>query len=394
MVSQVRSLAFFGLTRCMPSVIEFKLLRVLILEFWGNEDDDSTSINLSRICRLCLLRYLRISSHIYVELPSEIQGLKLLEILEIDARISVVPNEKVLETDARESAVPNDIVHLPGLLHLSLQDGTKLPNQIGLMTSLQTLKYFDLGNNSEDNVQSLGELINLRDLHLTCSTEVSHEHLKRNLITLGSSLGRLANLKSLTLAHGAVGMTMFVDHSSAMFSTPMFLQRLELPPICIFSRLPEWIGKLHKLCILKIAVRVLLKSDIDILTGLPDLGVLSLYVRQPNTECVVFNSGALPVLKYFKFRCSALCIAFREEALPNLRRLKVCFNVHRGQMYSHMISGVEHLLDLKEIAVRIGAADDVEESDRMAVESAFESAIQKHPRFPIYMNVKRVDWVE
>nr|TKV99357.1 hypothetical protein SEVIR_8G038000v2 [Setaria viridis] len=393
-VSQVRSLAFFGLPRCMPSVIEFKLLRVLILEFWGNKDD-CTSVNLSRICGLCLLRYLKISSQIYVELPSEIQGLKFLEILEIDARVSAVLNEKMLEIDAKESAVPNDIVHLPGLLHLGIRDGTKLPDRIGLITSLQTLKCFDLGYNSEDNVQSLGELINLRDLHLTCSKEVSHEHLKRKLVALASSFGRLANLKSLTLAHGAVGMTMFVDHSSAIFSTPMFLQRLELPPICTFSRLPEWIGKLRKLCVLKIVVRVLLRSDIDILTGLPGLTVLSLYVRQPNAEGVVFNSGEFPVLKYFKYRCSALCIAFREEALPNLRRLKVCFNFHRDEIYSHMISGVEHLLNLKEIAVRIGAADGgVEESDRRAVESAFESTIRKHPTFPIYMNVRRFDWVE
>lgn len=393
-LSQVRSLAFFGLPKCMPSVTEFKVLRVLIIEFWGNKDDFS-SLDLSRICRLVLLRYLKISGHIFVDFPSKILGLKLLETLEIFATVSTTLNEKAMEIDAKESALPNDIVHLPGLLHLSLQEGIKLPDRIGLLTSLQTLKYYDLGNNSEDCIQSLGELKNLRDLHLTCSTTLSHEHLKRNLVALASSLGRLTNLESLTLAHGAVGMTMFVEHSSAMFSTSKFLQRLEvLQSTCVFSSLPEWIGKLCRLSILKIVVRVLIRSDIDILTRLPGLTVLSLYVRQPSIERVVFHNGALPVLKYFKYSCSALCIDFQEAALPNLHRLKLCFNVHRGEIYSHTICSIKHLSNLKGIALRIGAAADVEESDRRAAESAFVSSLHKHPRFPIDMNIRRVDCVD
>jgi hypothetical protein len=44
--------------------------------------------------------------------------------------------------------------------------------------------------------------------------------------------------------------------------------------------------------------------------------------------------------------------------------------------------------------LRIGAAADVEESDRRAAESAFVSSIHKHPRFPIDMNIRRVDCVD
>ena len=101
----------------------------------------------------------------------------------------------------------------------------------------------------------------------------------------------------------AVGMTMFIGQDD-MPCTPELLQRLAISPSsCIFSRLLRWIEGLQKLRILKIAVRILLNSDIDTLTGLPVLAVLSLYVQKSNAESVVFNSWAIPALKYFKYRC-------------------------------------------------------------------------------------------
>ncbi|TVU03607.1 hypothetical protein EJB05_50794 [Eragrostis curvula] len=378
--SQVRSLAFFGLQRCMPSIMEFKLLRVLILEFWGDYDDHTT-LDISKICRLFHLRYLKVCSHILVELPSQIKGLRFLETLEIDARVL---------------AVPNDIVFLPGLMHLSLRDGTKLPDGIGRITSLQTLQYFDLGNNSEDNILSLGQLINLRDLHLTGFTAPSFKYLKRKvLVALFFSLDRLANLTSLSLAPGIADLTVFVDESHCMLSTPIFLQRLELlSPICTFSILPEWIAKLQKLRVLKIIVRELQQNDIDTLGGFPDLTALSLFVRRPAAERVVFHSGAFRVLKYFNYRCGALRLDLKQETLPNLQRLKLGFNVHRGDQYSHMVSGIEYLSNLKDIAVEIGAAAGAEESDRRAAEFALKDVIHKHPRFHYFFNIKRVDWIE
>lgn len=215
------------------------------------------------------------------------------------------------------------------------------------------------------------------------------------MASLYSSLGRLANLISLKVGPCVVGMTMSIDQGD-MPSTSMLLQRLELlPPGFIFSRLPRWIGRLKKLQILKISLGVLLSSDIDTLTELPALIVLSLYVQKCNiAESIIFNSGALPVLKYFDYRCDgALRLAFLEEALPNLERLQLCFDVHRvGSLYTSMLAGVEHLLRLKEITAEIGAPARSDGLDRMkAAETAFKEATLKHPRFPIHVNVKRAD---
>ncbi|VAH93690.1 unnamed protein product [Triticum turgidum subsp. durum] len=270
-LSQSRSLFFFGLLRCFPSDVEFKLLRVLTLEFWGNQYGH-TNLDLTRICSLVHLRYLKISCNMIVELPAQMHGLRYMETLEINARIS---------------SVPLDIIDLPGLLHLSLRDERNLPDGIGRIRSLRTLQYFDLGNNSEDNVLSLGSLMNLQYLHLTYSTVQSDEHLKRNMVALASSVIKLVNLKSVILAPGALSTAIYHDVLSSVSSPPVFLQGLQrldlLPPICMFSRVPKDIGVVRKLCYLSLVVRELRRNDIDSITGLPALTVLSLYV--PTTPC-------------------------------------------------------------------------------------------------------------
>ncbi|KAK1646596.1 hypothetical protein QYE76_064401 [Lolium multiflorum] len=388
-LSKVRSIGFFGILECVPSVVEFKLLRVLILEFWG-ERQGSTRFNLTRISRLVQLRYLKIScdASVVFELPAKMRMLRYLETLIIDAVVS---------------AVPLDIIHLPGLWHLFLGVNIDIPDGIGCIRSLRTLHYFDVCSNSEDNILSLGDLINLQDLHLTYYkesdehlTEESDEHLKRNLRALASSLVKLVNLKSVTLAAAAAASdtTIYLDVRSSISFPSVNLQRLELlPPICLFSRLPEWIGQLQKLCFLEIVVSQLLMKDMDMLTGLPALTILKLYVRQPTEGSIIFKRGAFLGLKYFKYTCGVLPLTFQEEAFLSLQRLELSFNAHRGVQYDHFLPGIDYLLNLKEIAGTIGAAVGAEEPDRRVAESAFKDAIRKHPRFPSYDNVKRVDRV-
>ncbi|XP_066336705.1 disease resistance protein RGA5-like isoform X3 [Miscanthus floridulus] len=377
-MSQLRSIGFFGLLKCMPPIVEFKHLRVLILEFWGNHDGHM-SLNLSRIHILFQLRYLKITSDIMVELPEQMQGLHYLETLEIDARVS---------------AVPFDIVHLPSLLHLGLRDATKQLDGIGHIKSLSTLWYFDLGYNSEDNIRSLGQLTNLQHLHLTCSAVLSSNHLKRKLILLVSSLGKLGNLKSLTLTPDALTTSFFFDTSSSISCISIFLQRLELlPPICFFSRLPTRFGELHKLRILKIVVKELQGNDINNIAGLPSLVVFSLYVWTALTGTVIFSTMAFPALKYFKFTCGVMCLSFQAGAMPNLQRLKLCFNAHRGEHHGRVLNGIEHLLNLQEVAGRIGVSPDGDESDRRVVKLSFEDTIRKHPRYP-RVDSQSVDFIE
>ncbi|TVU51795.1 hypothetical protein EJB05_03239, partial [Eragrostis curvula] len=377
-MSNSRSLAFFGLVKLMPSIMKFNLLRVLILEIWGNHHDH-TSLNISRICRLLQLRYLKVSSDIVVELPAQMRELLYLETIEIDARIC---------------DVPLDIVCLPRLMHLCLRGATNLPDGIGRIKSLYTLQYFDLSSNSEHNLRSLGELTNLRHLHLTCSATLSDEDMKRKLILLVSSLRKFSNLESLILTPDVSGRALLFYTSSSISSPSVFVQRLELlPPICFFSRLPSWLGQLHGLRILNIVIKDLASDDINMLTGLPALTILVLYVRTALKRTIIFTDMAFSALRYLKLSCSVMLLSFQEGAMPDLRKLKLCFNADRENNYGQLVDGIEHLLNLHEVAGRIGEAQGADKLDRKAVESLFEDAIKKHPRNPS-INIRWIDLMD
>ncbi|CAO2148383.1 unnamed protein product [Urochloa humidicola] len=261
------------------------------------------------------------------------------------------------------------------------------------MRSLRTLKFFDLSSNSKDNVWRLGEMTNLHDLHLTCSKPTFYD-LERNLIALASSMGKLGRLNSLVLAPDTSCSSIYSDCSSRVSSPPISLQRLELlPPICIFSGLPKWIGQLRKLRILKTVVRQLKRDDVDSIAGLQELISLSLFVRKPSAEIIFFNRDEFPVLKYFEFRCGVLRLAFKAETMPSLQSLHLEFNAHTGEQYKDMLIGIENLLNIQEVAGRIGAIPGSEESDRNIAGSAFKDVIAKHSKL-LAVNVQMVDWVD
>ena len=95
----VRSLAFFGLSKCIPSFANFKILRVIILHLWP--DHSEVIYDLTGISELYRLRVLQVSAyHLSVKLPKSMKHLKDLVTFEIEGRLS---------------AVPHDIVNLPGL---------------------------------------------------------------------------------------------------------------------------------------------------------------------------------------------------------------------------------------------------------------------------------------
>uniref|UniRef100_A0ACD5TZ98 Uncharacterized protein n=1 Tax=Avena sativa TaxID=4498 RepID=A0ACD5TZ98_AVESA len=425
-LSKVRSLAFSGFIKCMPSIVEFRFLQVLILKLWADPDNrgdnlvgsddlsgnnlvgsddlsgnitepddltdnlaepDDLRYNLTAISELFRLRYFHLDAYdVSVELPTEMQRLKDLVAWEIDAEVT---------------AVPSDIVDLLGLFYLSIPSKARLPTGIGRMSSLRTLGVIDLSMNSTEIVMSLGELTNLQDLFFTCST-LQPDNLEKNLECLGLIIRKLSNLRCVTLVPAVSSRINIHDDagaSSMSISWHVFiieplspaLQRLELSRrCCVFSSLPEWINGLTKLCVLKIALRKMSSEDFAILKALPSLAALSLFVWASPVRRIMFDHEGFPVLKYFKFVCHAPCLAFMDGAMPRVQNLKLGFNANRMERYSLVAAGLEHLTGLNVISTKNGGAG-ADECDRRSVNSVLTDAISKHPS-TLIINVQWVDW--
>ncbi|WVZ64474.1 hypothetical protein U9M48_013983, partial [Paspalum notatum var. saurae] len=373
-LSQARTLAYFGAFCCMPSIVEFRLLQVLILHLWS--DKDRIMLDFTRISELFRLRYLKVSSNVTLELHPHMQGLQSLETLTIDARVK---------------AVPSDIIHLRCLLHLNLLEQTNLPNGIGHMMSLRTLGCFDVSTNMIESMHSLGMLTNLRDLRLTYSAvqpEITNDKIQ---LLLNSILGRLSKLNSLTLVPSVSSYANYLDNAGATRTTisggfgnmswaSTILRSLKVSPrICMFLCPPNWIGQLCKLSILKIGVRRIDGDGVDVLGGLPALAVLSLYVQAKPAARIIIGKTGFRAIKYFKFKCCDPLLIFEEDAMPNLHKLKIVFHACNANQQSTMPVGIRYLSDLKEVSAKIISAGP-DDSYMMAAELAFRDAISGHAR--------------
>ncbi|XP_044985730.1 disease resistance protein RGA5-like [Hordeum vulgare subsp. vulgare] len=348
-MSQVRSLLFCGSSRCVPSIPDYCILQVLILHIWA--DQDQMSFDLTRINELFRLRYLMVECNITINLPDKIKGLQYLETLQLDGRLS---------------SVPSDIGHLENLRHLCLP--------------------------SQPNVRDLDRLTNLQDLHLTLSTAQPIENLEVTLKYLGSILHKLNNLKSIIMAAAGSfpvntsSVSISCDGLSSVSPVLAHLEKLELlPRVCIFPSLPRWFKTLDKLCTLKIAIRELSNSEMDIVKGLPALSALLLYIQIAPAERIVFGKSGFSALKYFKLRCTEPLLKFEAGAMPNLRKLKLLFSVQEVQQHGVVPICIEHLAGLKEISAKIGGVG------AAGTESALRISVSNDSKNP-KINGQLVNW--
>ncbi|XBI77476.1 hypothetical protein VPH35_070566 [Triticum aestivum] len=377
--SQVRSLGVFGLLECMPCIGEFKLVRVLNLHLSGHHNgDQELAVDLTRISGLFHLIYLKIVCDVCIRLPNRMRGLKCLETLD------------VMDTPTG-TYVPWDIIYLPRLLHLSL------PPERNLLD-------WSVGDNL-----SLCKPNHLQDLCMSTPASSDYDHLDRSMEALDYLMYRHDSLKTVKLvAH--VSSVSYGDTSKARVRWRLdrpnhHIQRFEVSaysPI-IFCRMHLWEIELGNLCILKIAVDGLSVNDVGILSGLPALTALSLYVEKSPGIKIMFCTGAgFTTLKYLKLRFmrGIAWIKFEADAMPNLWKLRLVFNAiprmdkqldlylksEQWKQYRHgtALISIEHMASLREVSAKFGgAAGDLQFVSRIGV-------VSNHPSNPI-IDVQLVD---
>ncbi|XP_047085408.1 disease resistance protein RGA5-like [Lolium rigidum] len=368
-LSQVRALARFGTSTYAPPLLDFKHLRVLTLEF-PSGNHEPRIFDLTGMCHLFQLKYLKIVAYGEIALPRKIQGLEQLETLEL--RISSMV------------AVPTDVVNLCQLLHLVIPQVTQLPSGIGNMKSLRTLREFSLGLNSVDTIRDLGHLTNLRDLQISSFAGVQLDDVEKGqrMDVLRYSLEKLCNLRYLRMDPYLPNICR--DALSSMSASPCLLQRLHV--WCMLSRVPKWIGELHNLYDLELMVEVL--DDFGILAQLHSLLHLKLHVEATLKDKVTICGSGFPVLNHFIISYIRISnLTFEAGAMPKLKRLEVRFN----EQYGAAPVGIEYLSGLTEFYVSNGGYN-AEESSRSVSQSALRNAMDMHPCRPAANINRRGNW--
>ncbi|XP_037425006.1 disease resistance protein RGA5-like [Triticum dicoccoides] len=351
-LSRVRSLLFKkGCNPILP-LLWFKYLRVLILL---NERYRWKIVDLTAVSQLFHLRCLMVSVYVEIKLPTKLGELVYLETMDIE-------NCKLLER------IPSDIVRLPRLSYLLLPTETKLPEGIGNMKSLRTLRGLDMKKSSLECFMGLGELTNLRDLRM--SIDIGLELPKVD--ALACSIGKLYNLEYLFISGNLVERE-DSQQLGSLFNPLQHIEHLELPDWRLW-RVPKWLCGLHCLRFLELYVEKTSTQDVHLLGELPCLVYLDFEACEIPDERAMLGAGLFPVLVSLKFWSSedtTAYLGFEAGAMPSLRTLWMAA-CHWGGTAP---VGMEHLLHLQQIQVR-GVCNYKDTDD------AFKEALLMHPNRP------------
>jgi hypothetical protein len=299
-----------------------------------------------------------------IELPSQIGKLQQLEILDISA-----PDIKL----------PFDIGSLPLLLHLHVHENTVFPNGIGRLRLLRTLRYFDLGKNSVESIEGLGDITSLSEFYFSCKGKDLVEGARR-MDVLRSCLERITD----SLRFLCMPWQHQIMDGWSTFSPPPIHLRDMLMWGCVFSTIPKWFGHLRDLQSLGLVIRGAgLKDDgVAILAGLPSLVYLNLETKDPLEERVhIPGSGmAFRAVKQFRLWCEHLLLTFEAGAMPMLEELSLKLSLsscESGWSVEVPVDGIEHLpASLVDIMISIDRK--IDQHKKEAMESSLKIAFEEH----------------
>lgn len=372
--SHARSLIVFGLLWEISSLDEFNHLRVL--DFGGCRHLQSD--HLENIGRLFQLRYLNLSGSGICELPEQIGHLCSLEML--DLRGTCV------------TELPSTIVNLGKLVHLFVSEYVKFPNGgIKKMQSLETLKQVRAFKQPIIFLQEFGQLQNLRKLNINFDDyQEATEDTKECMKAITSSLCELSthNLSSLTIWNCSCNLLM-----EEWCPAPLGLQRLKTWR-STFLRVPDWMGSLSNLRLLRFDVERVRYEDLCILGGLPSLLNLTLVGKEMSEgKIIVSGEMGFPCLSnfcYSMWRGLGIDIVFEAGSMPKLEKLKICFS---PTMNEYLFStggisgggpfdfGIENLsCSLTTVVCECESFN--EDHSLEATKAALERAVSTHPSCP------------
>jgi hypothetical protein len=147
----------------------------------------------------------------------------------------------------------------------------------------------------------------------------------------------------------------------------------------LLAKLPNWSDRLSNLRKLDLETTDLMKEGIEFLGKLPKLCILRLHVNEPKDGmlhfCVVLNG--LPCPSYEKVKIleiassSSIHVTFGSETMKNLKLMEVVC----GGESSYKFSGLNDLSELKEVLLK-GTDDETFRAD-------LQTELEAHPMRPV-----------
>ncbi|KAM3271574.1 hypothetical protein ACQJBY_042022 [Aegilops geniculata] len=276
-VSSARSLHVFGPNVKIPSLSEFRLLRVLDFEDCSQLEDD----HLEGIANLVHLKYLRFKhAKAVTKIPEQVAMLHHLE-------IDVKGYSKLMEIPMtiQERLVCYVTLHVDGY--------ETVPDEIAAMQGLRVLEGLNIYTQSTEFLKRLGQLKKLRKLGIiwnmydmsNCDVnedkeEEEVEEDEEEFLSSICELGK-AGLESL---HISVKEAADAYFKLSWFPDPQCGLRELIIVGDSLSEVPTWVASLVNLERLCITMRVINDRDMEILRGLPSLRHLLIYADEDDVS--------------------------------------------------------------------------------------------------------------
>ncbi|CAN6213072.1 unnamed protein product [Urochloa humidicola] len=362
-VSRMRSLVVFNdaTIDSMPSLSCYHLLRVL----------DLSRCNLKNLpClrfvgNLLHLRYLGLSHTLYAgKLPVEIGKLQFLQTLDL------------FGTEIKE--LPSSLVELRKLMSLYVDKGTKLPNGLRKLTSLELLGNVMVDSSSSYILEELGHLTQLRALGV---------HLKKDeeggtdgSLSLLKSLAKLHKIQTLSIVSGALAIDLEGSVATLGNLCLLFISQTRL--------FPTWISpvSLPLLSILFINVDQLRTEDISLLGMLPVLRELQVIYRNMQVlEKFVVGADAFPFTRVCIFsNFSTVPSMFPCGAMPSLEQFEFHIRLEDFSGSKFIIDDLAlgHLASLQRVHLYLHGMEKVNKEVVMEVKKKLSHEVDIHPNYP------------
>lgn len=347
-MSKLRCLTIFSsaVINSMPSLSCYHLLRVLDLEGCNLKKHPCMGF----VGSLSHLRYLGLSNARYVGvLPVEIRKLQFLQTLDLHG------------TNVED--LPSSIVELRKLMCLCVEDGTRLPDGLRNLTSLEVLKWVCV--KSTCIAEDLGHLTKLRELMVSLTVDEEGRWNDRRYKPLLESLCKLHKLQTLVI---------IFDGKVASLSS--LLQAPINPASFLF------------LSYLDIKLYFVRRDDIQVLGMLPALRYLEVKVSGDDIQVLQrFGVGhhAFPcatTCKFFNF--ATVPYMFPPCAMPRLEELNFCIDLEEFCNGEFTVDDLAlgHLPSLCSVDLWLYGTHTVNRGAMTKVEEQLRHEAEVHPNRP------------